>query len=164
MNRRNSLLLFFLVLLSVVLQVAVLPVYVIDSFKPDLLLIIVVFLGLHGSFDTGTPLAWLLGLIKDSFSGLYLGLNAFSFLLIFFAIKSTSDRLYADRPGLFVLAVCSASLACCTLDLLLLLMFTNSGGILYSIFSDLIPYLLINSFTASLVTLLPWYANPQEAP
>jgi rod shape-determining protein MreD len=164
MNRRNALLLFFLVLVSVLLQVAVLPVYLISSFKPDLLLIIVVFLGLRGSFESGTPLAWLLGLIKDSFSGLYLGLNAFSFLFIFFAIKSTSDRLYADRPGLFVLAVCTASFVCCTLNLLLLLMFTSSGGILYSIFSDLIPYLLINSFTASLVTLIPWYVNPQEAP
>lgn len=163
MSRRNALLLFLMVLVSVVLQVVVLPVYVISSFKPDLLLIIMVFLGLRGSFESGTPLAWLLGLIKDSFSGLYLGLNAFSFLLIFFVIKSTSNRLYADSPGLFVLAVCTASLACCTLNLLLLLMFTSSGGILYSIFADLIPYLLINSFTASLVTIFPWFVRSQEA-
>ena len=162
MNRRNAILLLFMVLVSVMLQVSLLPVYVISSFKPDLLLIIIVFLGLRGSFETGTPLAWLLGLIKDSFSGLYLGLNAFSFLIIFFAIKSTSDRLYVDSPGLFVLAVCTGSLACCTLNLILVLMFTSSGGILYSIFSDLIPYMLINSFTASLVTLLPWFVRPQE--
>jgi rod shape-determining protein MreD len=161
MNRRNALLLF-IVTVSVVLQVAMLPLYVMSSFKPDILLIIMVLLALRGSFETGTPLAWLLGLIKDSFSGLYLGLNAFSFLLIFFAIKSTSDRLYADSPGLFVLSVCAASLACCTLNLLLLLMFTSSDGILYSIFVDLIPYLLINSFCASLVTLFPWFARPQE--
>jgi len=164
MNRRNALLLFFIVLVFVLLQVSALPVYIISSFKPDLLLIIIVFLGLRGSLETGAPLACLLGLIKDSFSGLYLGLNVFSFLLIFFAIKSTSDRLYVDSPGLFVLAVCTGSLACCTLNLILLLMFTSSGGILYSIFSDLIPYLLINSFAASLVTLSPWFDRPQEAP
>ncbi|MDD5285536.1 MAG: rod shape-determining protein MreD [Desulfuromonadaceae bacterium] len=164
MNRRNVLLLLFMVMLSVVLQVAVLPVYIVSSFKPDLLLIIAVFLGLRGSFEKCIPIAWLLGLVKDSFSGLYLGLNAFSFLFIFFAIKNTSDRLYADSPGLFVLAVCTASLACSAIDLLLLMMFTSSGGILYSIFADLIPYMLINSFTASLVTLFPWYARPQEAP
>jgi rod shape-determining protein MreD len=163
MSRREALFLFLIVLGSVVLQIAVLPVFVISSFKPDLLLIIMVFLGLRGSFASGTPLAWFLGLIKDSFSGVYLGLNAFSFLLIFFVIRSTSDRLYADSPGLFVLAVCTASLACSALNLLLLLMFTSSGGILYSVFSDLIPYLLINSFTASLVTLFPWYAGSQEA-
>ena len=153
-----------MVLISVVLQVSFLPLYVISSFKPDLLLIIMVFLGLRGSFEIGTPLAWLLGLIKDTFSGLYLGLNAFSFLLIFFAIKNTSDRLYADSPGLFVLAVCISSLACCMLDLILLLMFTSPGGILYSMFADLIPYMLINSFVASLVTLFPWFVRPQEAP
>jgi rod shape-determining protein MreD len=164
MNRRNALLLLFMVLASVVLQVAILPLYVISSFKPDLLLIIMVLLALRGPFETGTPLAWLLGLIKDSFSGLYLGLNAFSFLLIFFAIKSTSDRLYADSPGLFVLAVCAASLACCTINMLLVLMFTSSDGIPYSIFADLVPYLLINSFSASLVTLFPWFRGQQEAP
>ena len=164
MNRRNALLLFLIVLAFVLLQVSALPVYFMSSFKPDLLLIIIVFLGLRGSLETGAPLACVLGLIKDSFSGLYLGLNVFSFLLIFFAIKSTSDRLYVDSPGLFVLAVCTGSLACCTLNLILLLMFTSSGGILYSIFSDLIPYLLINSFSASLVTLSPWFDRPQEAP
>ncbi|MDO9069853.1 MAG: rod shape-determining protein MreD [Deltaproteobacteria bacterium] len=164
MSRRNFLLLFLSVLASMILQVSVLPVYLISSFKPDLLLIIMVFLGLRGSFETGTPLAWLLGLLKDSFSGLYLGLNAFSFLLIFFAIKSTSDRLYADSPGLFVLAVCAASLACSTINLILLLMFTYSGGILYSIFTDIVPYLLVNSFAASLLTLFPWFDNPQESP
>ena len=164
MSRRNALLLLCIVLISVLIQVAVLPIYVISSFKPDLLLIIMVFLGLRGSFETGTPLAWFLGLIKDCFSGLYLGLNAFSFLLIFFAIKSISDRLYADSPSLFVLAVCTASLACCTLNLILLLMFTSSGGVLYSLFSDLLPHMLINSFAASLVTLFPWFVRQQEAP
>jgi len=151
-----------MLLLSVVLQVSVLPIYLISSFKPDLFLIIVVFLGLRGSFEAGTPLAWLLGLIKDSFGGLYLGLNAFAFLLIFFAIKSTSARLYSDSSGLFVISVCAATLACCTLNLLLLLMFTSSGGISYSILSDLLPHLLINSFTASLVAIFPSFERVQE--
>lgn len=162
MSRRNTFLLLFLLLFSVVLQVTVLPEYVISSFKPDILLIITVFLGLRVSFEAGTPLAWLLGLIKDAFSGLYLGLNAFAFLLIFFAIKSTSARLYSDSPGLFVISVCAASPVCCILNLLLLVMFTSSGGVSYSIISDMFPYLLINSFTASLVALFPWFENVQE--
>lgn len=151
-----------MLLLSVVLEVSLLPVYLTSSFKPDLLLIIMVFLGLRASFEAGTLLAWLLGLIKDSFSGLYLGLNAFAFLLIFFVIKSTSARLYSDSPGLFVISVCAATLACCTLNILLLLMFTSSGGISYSILSDLLPHLLINSFTSSLVVLFPWFKMAQE--
>jgi len=162
MSRRNTFFLLLLLLLSVVLQVSVLPVYVISSFKPDIFIIIMVFLGLRSSFEAGTPLAWLLGLIKDAFSGLYLGLNAFAFLLIFFAIKSTSARLYSDSPGLFVISVCAASFACCILNLLLLLMFTSSGGISYSILSNLLPHLLINSFAASLVTLFPWFERGQE--
>lgn len=151
-----------MVMISVVLQVALLPVYIVNSFKPDFLLIIAVFLALRGDFETCTPIVWLLGLVKDSLSGLYLGLNAFSFLLIFFAIKRSTNRLYSDRPGLFVLAVCAASLGCSATNLLLLIMFSPSAGILYSIFTDLIPYLLINSFFASLVTLFPSYVRPQE--
>lgn len=162
MSRRNTFLLLFLLLLSVLLQVSVLPVYLIGSFKPDFLLIIMVFLGLRVSFEAGTALSWLLGLVKDAFSGLYLGLNAFTFLLIFFAIKSTSARLYSDSPGLFVISVCAASLVCCIVNMLLLLMFTSSGGVSYSIISDLLPYLLINSFTASLVALFPWFEKVQE--
>lgn len=162
MNRRNALLLGCAVASAVVLQAAVLPVHVATPFKPDLLLIIMVYLALRGSFELGTPLAWSLGLLKDVFSGLYLGLNAFSFLLVFLVIKSVADRLYAESGFLFVVTVVAATLVSVTVNLLLLLMFTQTPGIAYSIFADLIPHLLVNAFTASLVALLPTFSRDQE--
>ena len=155
---------FFALVLAVVLQASVLPVHVAGSFKPDLLLVAMVCLALRGSIASGALLAWLLGLIKDVFSGLYLGLNAFSFLIIFLVIKSISDRLYAESSELFVVTVSAATLACVTANLILLLMLTSTPGISYSMSASLLPHLLANAFAASLVTLLPIFSSQQEVP
>ncbi len=162
MSRPAILLLAGLVLVSIVLQVAVLPVYLRPSFKPDLLLVIMVFMTLRSSFQVGAPLAWLLGMLNDAFSGLYLGLNAAGFLVIFLVMRSLTDRLYADSAVLFVLAVAGVTFASFTLNLLLLVMFTASPGIAYSMVSDIVPRLLVNSFVASLVTLFPGFDCQQE--
>jgi rod shape-determining protein MreD len=161
MTRRIVIL--FAIMLAVVLQVSFLPVHLATPFKPDLLLIVMVFMALRGPIETGAPLSWLLGLLKDVFSGLYLGLNAFTFLIIFVVIKSISDRLYAESCELFVVTVGVASLTCVVADMLLLVMFTTTPAISYSMTSGLIPHLLANAFVASLVTLLPIFSSPQEA-
>jgi rod shape-determining protein MreD len=147
---------------AVVLQVAVIPVHVSSAFKPDLLLIATVYIALRGSYGSGALLAWSLGLLKDVFSGLYLGLNAFTFLIIFLVIKSISDLLYAESGELFVVTVSAATAACVTADLILLVMLTSTPGITYSMFAGLLPHLLANAFAASLVTLLPVFSSPQE--
>jgi len=152
------------VLFSVIFQATVLPVYIAAPFKPDLLLIITAYLALRGSFESGAPLAWFLGLLKDAFSGLFLGLNAFTFLVIFLIIKNAADRLYAESSFLFVVTVAVATLASVTGNLLLLLMFTQTPGIAYSMTAGLIPHLLTNAFAASLVVLLPGFnRNPEVA-
>lgn len=162
MNKLSMLLLALAVVVAVVLQAAVLPVFLDSPFRPDLLLVITVFVALRGSFQSGTPLAWTLGLFKDVFSGLYLGLNAFTFLIIFLVIKSVSDRLYAESSFLFVVTVMAATFVCITGNFLLLLMFTKTQGIAYSMSSALIPNLLINAFAASLIALLPCFTLNEE--
>lgn len=157
MSRRAALLLFCLVIVSIAIQVSLLPVFVRPPFKPDLLLVIMVYLALRGSFETGAPLAWMLGMLDDVFSGLYLGLNAATFLISFLIIKNVSERLYADSAILFVLTVTAVTLAGFTLNLLLILMFTASPGIAYSMLSDIFPRLLVNAFVASIVTAFPGF-------
>lgn len=153
---------FFLLVMAVVLQTSVLPVHLASPFKPDLLLVAMVYLALRGPVASGAFLSWTLGLIKDVFSGLYLGLNAFSFLIIFLVIKSISDLLYAESGELFVVTVSAATLACVVADLILLLMLTSTPGISYSMTAGFLPHLLANAFAASLVSLLPVFSSPQE--
>src|ERR1039457_455594 len=155
MNRLRKLFFVIIVVIAVVVQTSVLPVYLENFFRPDLLLIIMVFLALRGSFEAGIPLSWSLGLLKDVFSGLYLGLNAFTFLVIFLIIKSIAERLYAESGFLFVLTVVVATLICVTGNFLLLLMFTKTQGIAYTMGLNIVPLLLINAFAASLIALLP---------
>ncbi len=157
MSRRTVILFLCLVLVSIAIQVSLLPVFIRPNFKPDLLLVIMVFVALRGSFETGAPAAWVLGLLDDVCSGLYLGLNAAAFLISFLVIKSISDRLYADSAILFVMTVCGVTLAVFTLNLLLMVLFTASPGIAYSMFSDLFPRLLVNAFIASIVTVFPGF-------
>jgi rod shape-determining protein MreD len=157
MNRRAALLLFCLVIFSLILQVSLLPVFVLPPFKPDLLLVIMVYVALRQPFETGIPLAWTLGLLNDICSGLYLGLNAATFLISFLVIKSVSDRLYADSAILFVVTVTGVTIAVFTLNLLLVAMFTSSPGIAYSMLSDIFPHLLVNAFIASIVTIFPGF-------
>jgi rod shape-determining protein MreD len=157
MSRRAALLLCCLILLSIVLQVSLLPVFLRPSFKPDLLLVIMVFIALREPFEIGAPLSWLLGMLNDVCSGLYLGLNAAAFLVSFLVIRSVSDRLYADSAILFVLTVSGVTFACFALDLLLIVMFTTSSGIAYSMLSDIIPRLLVNAFIASIISIFPGF-------
>jgi rod shape-determining protein MreD len=164
MSRRAALLFFCLVLASIVIQVSLLPVFVRPPFKPDLLLVIMVFISLRVSFEVGAPLAWLLGMLNDVCSGLYLGLNAATFLISFLVIKSVSGRLYAESAILFVLTVAGVTLAGFTLNLLLMVMFTASPGIAYSMLSDIFPRLLVNAFIASIVAAFPGFDCQLESP
>jgi rod shape-determining protein MreD len=157
MSRRAVLFFFCLVVASIIVQVSLLPVFVRPPFKPDLLLVILVFIALRVSFEAGAPLAWLLGMLNDVCSGLYIGLNAVTFLIAFLVIKSVSDRLYADSAILFVLTVAGVTLTGFMLNLLLIVIFTTSPGIAYSMFADIFPRLLVNAFVASIVSAFPGF-------
>lgn len=157
MSRRAVLLFFCLVITSIIVQVSLLPVFIRPPFKPDLLLVILVFISLRVSFEVGAPLAWLLGMLNDVCGGLYIGLNAVTFLISFLVIKSVSDRLYADSALLFVLTVTGVTFAGFTMNLLLMVIFTASPGIAYSMLSDIFPRLLVNAFVASIVSTFPGF-------
>lgn len=162
MSRRDALTLFLSVLAAVVFQASLLPLYVVEIFRPDLLLVIMVVLALRLPYGIGMPLAWSLGMVKDVFSGLYLGLNGFTFLVIFLLIKSVADRLYAESGFLFVVTVSGATLVCVCINLLLLVMFTETPHLLYTTASVLFPHLLVNAFSASLVALLPLFSTAED--
>jgi rod shape-determining protein MreD len=163
MSRRAALSLFCIIISAIVVQVSLFPVFIRPSFKPDLLLVIMVFIALRGSFELGAPLAWILGILDDVCSGLFLGLNAATFLVSFLIIKSVSDRLYAESAFLFVLTVVGVTFVNFALNLFLVALFTTSPGIVYSMFSDLFPRLLVNAFIASLVTVFPGFDDQAAA-
>jgi rod shape-determining protein MreD len=132
-------------------EVTLLPAHVADPFKPNLLILAVATLGLREGGWHGGVLAFLLGLIADCFSGIYLGLTAFSFLCIYLVLRKVAGRLYTDNLYLMVLVVALATVANGVVQLLLLLMFSVAGGVYAVLLPSLIPQALVNALAASLV-------------
>lgn len=136
---------------ALLLQVTILPAWLTDPFQPNLLIVLIVYLGLRGGGRGDLIIALLLGLIHDCFSGIYLGLSGFSFLILFFLLKSIADRLYTDTLQLIILVVFLATLGTGFLHLFLLMIFSAANGIYTSLLPGLLPQALVNALAASLM-------------
>lgn len=139
------------VAVALLLQVTILPYWISDPFKPNLLIIFIVYLGLRGTGRGDWLLALLLGLIQDTFSGVYIGLSGFTFLVAYFLLKSMADRLYTDRMQLIILVTFVATIGVGMLQLLLLMIFSAADGLYATLFTSLIPQGLVNALAASLL-------------
>jgi rod shape-determining protein MreD len=151
------------IIVALVLQVTLLPAYLDDPFKPNLLLIIVVFMGFRGEMPGGSLSSLLLGLIQDCFSGIYLGLNGFSYLFIFILINKTAHRFYTDNSILMVLGAFLATQLHGLLNLLLLVMFSAADGIYLPLLSGILPQGLVNALMASLFFAFAPLARLEES-
>lgn len=150
-----------MLLMVVALQASVLPYYLDSAFKPDLLLVLMVYLALRMPTGVSLPAAYGLGLLKDCLSSVYLGLNGFSFLVVYLTIKSVSERLYVQSCLLFVLTVVAATVGSLAINLLLLLVFSQASTIFPSLLHQFVPHLLMNAFVASLVAITPDCMTPR---
>ncbi len=146
--------LIILVILSIILQTAFFPDHFADPFKPDLLIIFVVFLGFRGRIWSGGTGSFMLGLVQDSLSGVYFGLNGFSFLLIFILLKAVSHRFYTDSRWLMVSGVFLASIINGLLVILLLAVFSVADGIYATVFSNMLQHSVMNAFLAYLISII----------
>jgi rod shape-determining protein MreD len=140
----------FLIILSVILQVAFFPTHFPDPFKPNLMIMFIVYMGFMENSRWGGIGSFLLGLVQDSLSGIYFGLNGFSYLLIFIVLKAVSHRLYTDSRSVMVLAVFLATVINALVSLLLLAVFFIAPGLYSTILSNMVPQGLINAFIAYL--------------
>lgn len=138
------------VVAACILQMTLLPRYLLDPFQPNLLIILVVYLGLKAPHRMAGVAAFALGLLQDSFSGIYLGLHAFSYLCIYTLLSGLADRLYTDNRALFVLVVFVGTMVNALLNLLMLTVFSVSEGLYASLLPALLPQALVNALVASL--------------
>jgi rod shape-determining protein MreD len=150
-----KLLKFFLVIAAtIILQVTILPEYIADPFKPNLLIIAVTWLGLKTG-RSGGFIAFGLGILQDCFSGIYLGLNGFSYLFLFIILNMAADRLFTESRYLMVFLVFLASIVIGLINLLLLMIFSTAGGIYGTLLGGLLPQALTNSLISALLFKFP---------
>lgn len=93
-----------------VCQTTLLPSFLPHYFKPELLLILVVYLCLTETIGRGALLAWGTGFLLDSCGGTYFGLHATIYLAIFMVGHYTMHALNTENPLLLLFMVFSASL------------------------------------------------------
>lgn len=102
---------------AMVLQTTVLDVLTIKGIKPDLILVIVVYLGLVKGSDIGCTSGFFFGLLEDVYSGMYLGSNALTKTTLGFFCGVIGKRLYTQSLFSQILCVGFATVV----DVILLL-------------------------------------------
>ena len=106
----SKLLMFVVVIVSVILKVTLFRLIEFGSYKPDILLIIIVFISIHEGSWTGAGLGFIGGLMTDVLGSGYLGLFAVSKTLIGFAFGNIGKHIYKTSVYPYVLAVLGASI------------------------------------------------------
>jgi len=155
--------LFLYLVLVIILQVSILPTYLEDPFRPNLMIILVSYLALREDFTLfGGVLAYLLGLLQGTFSGIYFGLAGISLLLIYLLLKRISDQLYTDSDQLMVVVVFIATIVDAVTTLLLIVLFSPSSGIYHSILTNMFPQALVNALVASLIFIICSFGSKGE--
>ena len=140
--------------LAFVVQVTILPIMLPYYFKPDLLLLFLVYISLHEDSENILFLAVFLGLIKDVTSGLYFGMNTLSYIMVYMAIKLFASKIYSQGYYAFITVVALSTFANLTVNLFLLL-FTDVASSIYIFMKTILSQVLINTFLASLFIVMP---------
>jgi rod shape-determining protein MreD len=131
---------------------------VIQSYTPDVVMLVVIYVGLTTKFEAGVGLALVLGLLKDGFApsspvGMYMEIA----VLVFLIGSRLSRRLALRGPLLLMMITVIFSLGSSLIELLLGLVFDRSFGSATSgpwvILEAMLPHALI---TAPFAPLIFW--------
>ncbi|MCK4536789.1 MAG: rod shape-determining protein MreD [Desulfuromonadales bacterium] len=156
MNR----ILIYLVLagMAVVVQSALLSQLLPGGFKPDLLLILVIYFGLHERTWRGACLVYSLGWAFDVFAGSFPGLHGFVLLAIFLAVRAVVSRVNAESSLLLMGLVLLGSLLQGCLTIFALEFFVAEGNFWPMILGPLPFQVILNMLAAFLLLKLAlWF-------
>lgn len=144
---------FILGLVFLTLQSSLLPLILPWGLKPDFLVILITYLGLHETLGRGAFTAYVLGLLQDVFAGQVLGLYGLALLVTFVSVRLLARRFNTESFLLILFMVGS-----CTLIeggmLIFLLLFAGSASTGWLILQDLPVQLLVNLGLAILLLVL----------
>jgi rod shape-determining protein MreD len=152
-----------LVISCLLFQIVLLPAFLEDPFQPNLLVIVIAYLGLRSRLPITGFAVFLIGLLQDCFSGIYLGLHAFSYSCMYLVLQHVAGQLYTDRRSLMILVVFCGTIASGLLNLLLLMLFSAADGIYSTLLPALLPQGLVNALIASVVFSVPSLAAREDA-
>ena len=136
------------------LQSSFFPVLLPTGLRPDLLLILVLYLGLSENFSRALLVTLLLGGIQDSFSGTSLGLYVSVDLAVLLLVRLVSEHLNAESPALLLLLIAAGTLVQNLLVGFCLTVFAEAGAVIPILLPALPQQLLANLVAAGLLLFL----------
>ena len=140
-------------LFFMLMQTTVVPWMVPSPFKPNLLLILIIYLSLGEDLVQGAMLSYLLGCLQDVFAGSFLGLYGFVCLVTFLAAKISMRWLDTERSVLLLILVFFGTLFEGAMVLFLLATFAEPGHIWPIILGSLPTQALASTAAAWLLLL-----------
>jgi rod shape-determining protein MreD len=146
-----------LIFLSLVIQTTALGELSHQLAKPDLLLIITVYLGLSSNPLAGAILVFLSGYLMDIFSGSIFGVQTFSKTAIFFLTILIKDRFYVESPLFQAGTIFLFSIIEGFIIISILGMVSPIENLLHPFFLFLIPQSLITGLVGPFfIALIKW--------
>jgi rod shape-determining protein MreD len=148
--------LFYLAIagIAVVLQTVFLPLVLRGYSKPDLILILVIYIGLHEKPWRGGLLVYLIGWCYDGVAGVFLGLNGFVLLGIFLLVRGIAARVNAESSPLLFLLVATGTVLQFALAAFALDFFSQAARIWPQMAWQLPVQLLLNLMAALILLYL----------
>jgi len=138
------LLYLFLLLAALLLQTVFLPPFFPAGMKPDLILLLTIWLGLRESPWRGGAIVYLLGCIYDVHAGTYPGLHGFVLLPIFLLVCGMATRLNTESLSLLWCLVVGGTLLQAVLTVFALEFFADVKRFWWLMFDILPGQLLLN--------------------
>ncbi len=140
-------------LIFMLLQTTIFPRFLPPEMRPNLLLILVIYLGLSESFLRAVFLTLLLGALQDVFCGSTFGLYVTVQLTVFLLIRLFSERLNVESRPLLLGLICAGTMLQTFLLGFLLTTFAEAGPVLWVLLSDL-PFQIFVNLLAGWLLLL----------
>jgi rod shape-determining protein MreD len=135
--------------LAMLLQTTVFPVLVPAGLAPNLLLVLVVYLGVQQYGAWGAVGAFTLGYFLDTFSGTLLGVHAFAFTAVYLGVHHVARVLWTEGGLPAVLITFVAGAAHAFLVLAITSLATTGGG---AVWAHAVRYGLLEATVAAAVT------------
>ncbi len=148
----RTLIYFALAGIAVVVQSVFMPLLLQGYYKPDLVLILVVYLGLHEGPWRGGAMVYLMGWCFDGVSGAFPGLNGFVLLSIFLAIRAIVTRVNTESSALILLLVMAGTILQSVL-VAFAVDFFKAGVLIWPQIAWQLPVQLLLNFVAAFILL-----------
>ncbi len=118
--------------LAMLLQTTIFPAFVPAALAPNLLLVLVVYLGVHQYDAWGALGAFALGYFLDTFSGTLLGVHAFAFTAVYLGVHHVARVLWTEGGVPAVLVTFAAGIAHAVLALAITALVTVGGSAMWA--------------------------------